>query len=110
MPGGSLWTGVRQWISSVLGTEKSIFLAWAIARMVPNAAWRKRELVRYEEGSSEGKVINIGENQTVGEGNMQGRNINNKQKGRNRGALWGANGNRREDPGGTLKEETAGPP
>ena len=49
MPGGSLWTGVRQWISSVLGTEKSIFLAWAIARMVPKAAWRERALVRYEE-------------------------------------------------------------
>ena len=49
VPGGSLWTGVRQWISSVLGTEKSIFLAWAIARMVPKAAWRKRELVRYKE-------------------------------------------------------------
>ena len=49
VPGGSLWTGVRQWISSVLGMEKSIFLAWAIARMVPKAAWRKRELVRYEE-------------------------------------------------------------
>ena len=49
VPGGSLWTGVRQWISSVLGTEKSIFLAWAIARIVPKAAWRKRKLVRYEE-------------------------------------------------------------
>ena len=30
-------------------TEKFIFLAWAIARMVPKAAWRKRELVRYEK-------------------------------------------------------------
>ena len=40
---------VRQWIISVLRTEKSIFLAWPIARMVPKAAWRKRELVRYEE-------------------------------------------------------------
>ena len=28
--------------------EKSIFLAWAIARMLPKAAWRDRELVRYE--------------------------------------------------------------
>ena len=37
-PGGSLLTGVRQWISSVWGTEKSIFLAWAIARIVPKAA------------------------------------------------------------------------
>ena len=40
---------------------------------------------------------------------MQGRNINNKQQGRNGGTLWGADGNRREDPGGTLEEETAGP-
>ena len=32
-----------------MGTEKSIFLAWAIARIVPKAAWRKRELGRYEE-------------------------------------------------------------
>ena len=46
--GGSLWMGVCQWISSVLGTEKSILLAWAIARMVPKAAWRDRELVRYK--------------------------------------------------------------
>ena len=40
--------GVRQWISSVLGTAKSIFLAWAIAPIVLKAAWRDRELVRYE--------------------------------------------------------------
>ena len=39
---------MRQWISSVLGTEKSIFLAWAIARMVLKATWRDRELVRWE--------------------------------------------------------------
>ena len=29
-------------------TEKSIFLAWAIARMLTKATWRERELVRYE--------------------------------------------------------------
>ena len=40
---------------------------------------------------------------------MQGRNINNKQQGRNVGTLCGTDGNRREDPGGTLEEETAGP-
>ena len=31
-----------------MGKEKSIFLAWAIARRVPKAAWRDLELVRYE--------------------------------------------------------------
>ena len=31
-----------------MGTEKSIFLVRAIARSVPKAAWRERELVRYE--------------------------------------------------------------
>ena len=49
MPGGSLWTGAHQWINLVLGTGESIFLAWAIARMVLKAAWRKREWVRYEK-------------------------------------------------------------
>ena len=39
--------GMLPWISSVLGKEKSIFLAWAIARIVPKAAGRDRELVRY---------------------------------------------------------------
>ena len=32
-----------------MGTEKLIFLVCAIARMVPKVAWRKRELVRFEE-------------------------------------------------------------
>ena len=59
--------------------------------------------------SSKGKVINIREIQTVGEGNMQGRKINSKQEGRNRGTLWGADRNRREDPRVALQEETAGP-
>ena len=60
------------------------------------------------KGSSKSKVINIRENQAVGEGNMQRSDINNKQQGRNGGTLWGADGNRREDPRGTLEEETAG--
>ena len=39
-------------------------------------------------------------------GNMQRRNINNKQQGRNGGTLGGADRNQRENPRGTHEEET----
>ena len=38
--------GVCQWMNSVLGTEKSTFLEWAMALMCPKAARKALLLVR----------------------------------------------------------------
>ena len=48
VPRGSRCRGVRQWINSVLGTEKSTFLESAMALICPKAACRDLLLVRYE--------------------------------------------------------------
>ena len=59
-------------------------------------------------GGSKGKVVHIGEDQAVGEGNMKWSNVDNKQKRGNRGALGSAHRNGGKDHGGALKKEAAG--
>jgi len=46
--GGSLHLGVRQWMSSFLGTEKPTYLAWATALKRPKIDYRALELERYK--------------------------------------------------------------
>jgi len=42
--GGVLWLGVRQWISSVLGTEKDTSMSRPFAAMVEKSPCRRRML------------------------------------------------------------------
>jgi len=42
--GGVLWPGVRQWISSVLGTEKDTPMSRPLTAMVAKSLWRLRML------------------------------------------------------------------
>jgi len=42
--GGVLWMGVRQWMSSVLGTEKETPMSWPFAVMEEKRLCRRRTL------------------------------------------------------------------
>jgi len=42
--GGVLWLGVRQWISSVLGTEKDTPMSRPLVAMVEKSRYRRRML------------------------------------------------------------------
>ena len=53
------------------------------------------------------KVINVGENQASGDGGVEGGDVNNKQKGGDRGALRSTHGDGREHSWRTLEKEPA---
>jgi len=46
--GGVLWLGVRQWISSVLGTEKETPMSRPLVVMVEKSPWSRRIFPQWE--------------------------------------------------------------